>query len=215
MTLVPGALDLAMSTTEVTYAQWDACYREMGCHRYLSDDGFGRGDRPAGNMTWLDALEYTNWLSGKMGVNDPCITVRLPSAAEWQATALFTSNGPASWADAVADTQPVCWGCAPGDDGNEAMRVASEPANAAGLYDMVGNLWEWVSDSADGSGPECDLTAIRQSGQCSTGRVMGGSYAPRADALASIATGGTAPRTGNDRPWSSPTVGLRVACNVK
>jgi formylglycine-generating enzyme required for sulfatase activity len=215
MTLVPGALDLAMSTTEVTYAQWDACYREMGCHRYLSDDGFGRGDRPAGNMTWLDALEYTNWLSGKMGVNDPCVTVRLPTAAEWQATALFTTNGPATWADAVADTQPVCWGCAPGDDGNEAARVASEPANAAGLYDMVGNLWEWVSDSADGSAQECDLTAIRQFGQCSMGRVMGGSYATRSDALPTIATGGTAPRTGNDRPWSSPTIGLRVACNVK
>ena len=72
-----------------------------------------------------------------------------------------------------------------------------------------------VADSADGSSAECDLTAIRQSGQCSMGRVMGGSYATRSDALASIAAGGPAPRTGSDHPWSSPTVGLRVACNVK
>jgi formylglycine-generating enzyme required for sulfatase activity len=80
---------------------------------------------------------------------------------------------------------------------------------------MVGNVWEWVADGADPAAPECDLTAIRQSGQCSPGRVMGGSYATRADALPTIAAGGTAPRTGNDRPWSSPTIGLRVACDVK
>jgi len=215
MTIVSSSPHLALSTTEITYAQWDACYREMGCHRYLSDDGFGRGDRPAGNVTWLDALEYVTWLSGKMGVDDPCITVRLPTAAEWQAAALYSTNGPVTWAEAVADTQPVCWGCGPGDDGNAATRVASEPANASGLYDMVGNLWEWVADGADSSAPECDLTAIRQSGQCAMGRVMGGSYATRAAALPTIAAGGPAPRTGNDRPWSSPTVGLRVACNVK
>jgi len=212
MVAVPDAVSLALSSTEITYAQWDACYREMGCHRYLSDDNLGRGDRPAANMTWLDALEYVTWLGSKTGPDDPCTTYRLPTAAEWRAAALYTTSGQATWATTVADTQPICWGCASGQDGAAAMRVASQPANPAGLYDMVGNLWEWVADGADPAAPACDLSAVRQSGQCTPGRVMGGSFATEARVLPTIADGGTAPRTGNDRSWSSPTIGLRVAC---
>lgn len=215
MVAIPDAQGLALSSTEITYAQWDACYREMGCHRYLGDDNLGRGDRPAANMTWLDALEYVTWLGSKTGADDPCASYRLPNAAEWIGAALYTTAGAATWPSAVADTQPVCWGCGPGEDGVSSRRVASQPANAAGLYDMVGNLWEWVADGADPAAPACDLTAIRRSGQCPPGRVMGGSFATEARALASIAAGGTAPRTGNDRPWSSPTIGLRVACNLR
>ncbi|MEO8756260.1 MAG: SUMF1/EgtB/PvdO family nonheme iron enzyme [Devosia sp.] len=215
MVKLPGDPALALASTEITYGQWDACYRQMGCHRYLADDGFGRGDRPASNMTWLDALEYVTWLSSKSSVDQPCPDYRLPTADEWISAATYGTAGPVTWASAVADGQPVCWGCGAGEDGNAAMRAASQPANAAGLYDMVGNLWEWAADGADSAAPTCNLTAIRQAGQCGPGRVMGGSFATRADALASIETGGTAPRTGNDRPWSSPTIGLRVACDVK
>ncbi|MDO8358556.1 MAG: SUMF1/EgtB/PvdO family nonheme iron enzyme, partial [Devosia sp.] len=171
----------------------------------------GVGDRPAGNVTWLDALEYVTWLGTKPDKDQPCLDYRLPTTAEWKSAALYGTAGPVTWAEAVADTSPVCWGCGAGEDGTAAVRTASLPANAAGLYDMVGNLWEWVDDAGAAA---CDLTAIRQSGQCAPGRVMGGSFATRADALASIGDGGLAPRTGNDRPWSSPTIGMRVACEV-
>ena len=213
MLKLPDAPALALSSTEITYAQWDACYREMGCHRYLSDDGFGRGDRPAGNMTWLDALEYTTWLGSKAAAGQPCAEYRLPTIDEWQAAALYSTAGSATWAETVADGQNVCWGCGAGEDGSSAIRTASQPANAAGLYDMVGNLWEWVADASEA--PACDLTAIRRAGQCAPGRVMGGSYATGVAALPSIGAGGLVPRSGNDHPWSSPTVGLRVACDVR
>ena len=204
MVKLPGDPALALASTELTYAQWDACYREMGCHRYLGDDGLGRGDRPAANMSWLDALEYVTWLSGKASPGQLCLDYRLPAAGEWTAAATYGTAGPVTWASAVADGQPVCWGCAPGEDGNAAMHAASQPADAAGLYDVVGNLWEWVADSADPTTPACDLRAIRQHGQCTPGRVMGGSFATRADALAGIAAGGAAPRTGNDRHGPPP-----------
>jgi hypothetical protein len=50
---------------------------------------------------------------------------------------------------------------------------------------------------------------------CEAGKVMGGSYATRVDALAAAAPdGGAVPRTGNFGGWSSPTIGFRVACDV-
>ena len=216
MVRLPGEdSTLALSRTEITYAQWDACRRELACDRYLPDNGLGRGDRPAANLTWLDALQLVSWINSKLGPDAPCITYRIPSEAEWNSAALYSTAGLVGWREAVAGVAPICWGCGLGDDGVAAARTASQPANAAGLYDMIGNLWEWVADGADPAAPACDLTAIRHTGRCADGRVMGGSYATRADALPTIGDGGVAPRTGNDLPWSSPTIGVRLACTVK
>jgi formylglycine-generating enzyme required for sulfatase activity len=211
MVEVPGTeAHYALSSTEITYAQWDACFRESICRRYIPDDGLGRGDRPVGGVTWLDALQYTTWLSTKADGNEPCDEYRLPTTQEWQSAALYSTHGTVTWETAVADTSPICWGCSAGQDGNAAVRTASSPANPAGLYDMVGNLWEWV-DSDEGA---CTPEAVDNK-SCAPGLVMGGSYATRVDALPAIADGGAAPRTGNAQPWSSPTIGFRVACEVK
>jgi hypothetical protein len=55
---VPWAIGqrYSLSATEVTYVQWDACFRDNICRRYVPDDGQGRGDRPVAGVTWLDAL---------------------------------------------------------------------------------------------------------------------------------------------------------------
>ena len=211
MVEVPGTADhYALSSTEITYAQWDACFRESICRRYIPDDGLGRGDRPVGGVTWLDVLQYTTWLSTKPEGEQPCDEYRLPTTEEWEAAALYSTHGTVTWETAVADTSPVCWGCSAGEDGTSALRTASSPANPAGLYDMVGNLWEWV-DSDEGA---CTPEAVDNK-SCAPGLVMGGSFATRVDALPAIAEGGAAPRTGNAQPWSSPTIGFRVACEVK
>ena len=212
MVEIPGTgTHYALSSTEITYAQWDACFRESICGRYIPDDGLGRGDRPVGGVTWLDALEYTTWLSGKAEAGEPCDEYRLPTPEEWKAAAQYSTHGPVPWTAVVADTSPVCWGCGAGQDGQAALRTASAPANAAGLYDMVGNLWEWV----DGDNGACTPEQV-DNRACSPGLVMGGSYATRVDALPLIETGGAAPRTGNrGAAWSSPTIGFRVACDLE
>jgi len=210
MVEVPGTTaSFALSSTEITYAQWDACFRDSICRRYVPDDGFGRGDRPVGGITWLDALQYTTWLGTRAKADQPCTEYRLPTTEEWRAAALYSSHGELAWQTAVADAAAVCWGCGPGQDGTAAFRTASAPANPAGLYDMVGNLWEWV-DSDNGA---CTPEAV-ENRQCSDGRVMGGSFATAAGALEAIGEGGSAPRTASAEAWTSPTIGLRVACTL-
>ncbi|MEQ1899474.1 MAG: SUMF1/EgtB/PvdO family nonheme iron enzyme [Devosia sp.] len=235
MTRLPG-LDakMALARTEVTYAEWDACFREMGCRRYLPDNGMGRGDRPAANMTWLDAADYVAWLNETPRVSEICEDYRLPSAREWLGAATFSTAGPTTWKSAVADSEPVCLGCGPGMDGASASRTGSNPPNDAGLYDMVGNLWEWVADDAAtmlSGNPEgvdrnasvtpaalleadaCNVDAMSVTDRCGDGVVMGGSYATNAGALP-LRAWGPLPRTGLRYSYSLPTVGLRVACTM-
>ena len=75
---------LALGRTEVTFAEWDACYREFS-FRYLRDDGQGRGNRAAGGVTWADALDFVEWMNTRRGGR--CERYRLPALDEWQAAA--------------------------------------------------------------------------------------------------------------------------------
>ncbi|MEQ1771502.1 MAG: SUMF1/EgtB/PvdO family nonheme iron enzyme [Devosia sp.] len=234
MTRLPGLEgDIAFSRTEITYAEWDACYRAMGCTRYLPDDGLGRGDRPAGNVTWYDASEYVDWLNAadRNRTRKVCEAYRLPQAREWLAAATYSKAGPATWEAAIADSEPVCLNCGSGMDGAAAQRTGYTPPSDAGLYDMIGNLWEWVSDDAstmDANVPEgidravpaaatpgdtCDYDSLGPTDRCSDGVVMGGSYATEGSTLP-LSAWGAMPRTGDRRPYSLPTVGLRMACTT-
>ncbi|MCY4496371.1 MAG: formylglycine-generating enzyme family protein [Rhodospirillaceae bacterium] len=58
----------AVGKYEVTFAEWDTCAAAGGCGGYRPDDrGWGRGDRPAINVSWNDAKAYVGWLSEKTG----------------------------------------------------------------------------------------------------------------------------------------------------
>jgi hypothetical protein len=204
MVKMPGE-KIALGRTEVTFAEWDACYREFGCRRFLQDDGDGRGDLPAAGMTWQDALEFSLWLDGKK--KDLCKSYRLPTKAEW----LSAASAGADEVGVVAEEgRATCSGCGAGRDEGRALPVATLPADALGMHDISGNLWEWVDN---GSG--CGFAELREKGACdSDGTVMGGSFATSATSL-SRDLEGHVPRTSDEWPWSWPTVGLRVACDME
>lgn len=229
MTPLPGAMsDIAMAITETTYADWDECFRQLICQRYIPDDGAGRGDRPVGGVTWQDAYQFVTWLNQVRRDDPECDKYVLPTAEQWQFAARYDTKGEVSWPTAVAMREPVCWGCGPDQSGLTARRTATTPANPAGLYDMVGNLWEWVSSDAPVGGssntwPEiaqpflndlCATAEMDRTHQCGMGVVMGGSFATSADKLEQ-SLWGRLPRTDNLDPWSLPTVGFRVACELK
>ena len=61
----------AIGVREVTFEEWDMCVTENGCKFRPADRGWGRGNRPVINVSWLDAKEFVSWLSQKTGAELP------------------------------------------------------------------------------------------------------------------------------------------------
>lgn len=144
---------LAISTHEVTFAEWDACLAAGGCNAYTpADKGWGRGARPAIMISWNDAQAYLKWLSGKTGK-----TYRLPTEAEWEYAARGGTTT-AYWWGAKYESGRVT--------GGKTAEVGSHAANAFGLFDVTGNVAEWVEDCYVNSfkAAPTDGSAVKQSG---------------------------------------------------
>ena len=157
---------------EVTFAQWDACVADGGCGGYTPDDeGWGRGKRPVIHVSWSDAQAFIDWLNGKTGGG-----YRLPSEAEWEYAVRAGSTTKYGWGDEIGSNRANCDGCGSRWDGERTAPVGSFPANAWGLHDMHGNVWEWVADCWNGSyrGAPTDGSAW-MSGDCGQRVVRGGS----------------------------------------
>jgi formylglycine-generating enzyme required for sulfatase activity len=160
----------AIGRNEITYEQWDACVAEGGCGGWRPDDhGRGRTNLPVSDVSWTDARAYLDWLSGKSGH-----AYRLPSEAEWEYAARAGSTADYWWGDAAGTGHANCRGC--GGDGR-ASPVGSYAPNGFGLYDVAGNIAEWVEDCWNDTyaGAPRD-GAAKETGFCKQRVVRGGSF---------------------------------------
>ena len=128
-----------MDKYEVTFDEWDACVAGGGCTQKPGDEGWGRGRRPVINVSWDDAKQYVTWLSGKTGK-----PYRLPSEAEWEYAARAGTQTAWSFGDDEEALGDYAW--FGGNAGDETHLVGTKWPNPWGLYDMYGNVWEWVQD---------------------------------------------------------------------
>ncbi len=141
------ARPFAAGRFEVTFAELDACVAGGGCNSIPFDQGWGRGKRPVINVSWDDAKEYVAWLSRKTGA-----TYRLLTEAEWEyaaragTTRLFSTGPTITAAQANFDGNVTYGGSAKGQYRQRTIDVGSFKPNAFGLYDMHGNVSEWVED---------------------------------------------------------------------
>ncbi|NND67869.1 MAG: formylglycine-generating enzyme family protein, partial [Halioglobus sp.] len=138
---------IAMMKYEVTFADFDRYVNATG-EPAPNDAGWGRGRNPVIDVNWEDAWAYADWLSAQTGA-----TYRLPSEAEWEYAARAGTESIYSWGNDIErgranyGSDKCCQGKAAGADRwLHTAPVGSFGANAWGLHDMSGNVWEWVQD---------------------------------------------------------------------
>ncbi|MCC6160435.1 MAG: SUMF1/EgtB/PvdO family nonheme iron enzyme [Deltaproteobacteria bacterium] len=117
---------------EVTNARYDACVAAGVCARtpMRDDPRFAGPDQPVVGVRWSDANDYCAWRGA-----------RLPTEAEWE----YAARAQTRWYR-EAGLEAVAWYKEITDRPRD---VGGKPANPWGLFDVLGNAWEWTSDSYD------------------------------------------------------------------
>jgi formylglycine-generating enzyme required for sulfatase activity len=161
------ARSFAVSKFDVTFAEWDSCVAVGGC-RPTDDGGYGRDTNPVVFVSWDEAQQYAVWLSRMTGR-----PYRLLTEAEWEYAARAGTTTAYWWGDEIGKGNANCLGCGSEWDARQPAPVGSFKPNAFGLYDMHGNVWQWVQDCyhtsyvgapTDGSawiGEECSRHVVR------------------------------------------------------
>jgi formylglycine-generating enzyme required for sulfatase activity len=157
----------AIGKYAVTVDQWNACVAANACPKLSSENGPDK-NVPARDLSWDDVQQYIKWLGKVTGK-----PYRLPTEAEWEYAARGGTATPYWWGQQMRKGNTNCKGC--GDPWHEERpeNVGTFAANPYGLYDMGGNVWQWVSDCwhssykdapADGHAWDangCDMRVIR------------------------------------------------------
>jgi formylglycine-generating enzyme required for sulfatase activity len=105
-----------------------------------SDQGWGRGKRTVINVSWDDAKTYAGWLSKQTGQ-----LYRLPSESEWEYAARRGAKQQI-WTGTSDEPQLEDYGVFYKNSKDHTVEVGSKQTNELKLYDLSGNVWEWVKD---------------------------------------------------------------------
>jgi formylglycine-generating enzyme required for sulfatase activity/energy-coupling factor transporter ATP-binding protein EcfA2 len=142
--LVTIARPFAIGKFEVTFDEFDTCAELGGGCTKPYDYGWGRGSRPVVSVSWDGAQKYLSWLSRETGKQ-----YRLLSESEYEYAARGGKQTAYPWGDTVeldGKAMANCSDCTSLWDDRQTAPVGQFAANSFGLYDMVGNVWEWVQD---------------------------------------------------------------------
>jgi formylglycine-generating enzyme required for sulfatase activity len=160
---------------------------EERADRSWRDPGFPQtGSQPSVCLNWNDASAYVAWLAKKTGK-----PYRLLSESEYEYATRSGRTTAYPWGNAIGKNNANCDGCGSQWDGKQTAPVGSFAANGFGLYDMVGNVWEWTQDCyhESYSGAPADGSAWIN-GTCGTSVQRGGSWFNDPRSLRSAGRGG-------------------------
>jgi formylglycine-generating enzyme required for sulfatase activity len=185
----------AVGRFAVTFEEWDAALRHGGVKHNPGDQGWGRGRRPVINVSWEDAVVYVGWLTQETGKS-----YRLLSEAEWEYCCRAGTATQYSFGDKIDKRQAQL-------SEQRTAEVGGFPANAWGLHDMHGNVWEWCADNwhNDYTGSPPSDGSVWKGGDASSRVLRGGSWNDDPQLLRSAYRGGLQP------DYRLDGVGFRVA----
>ncbi len=126
-----------------TINEKEHCYisGDIGHYRIMP----GYEDHPVACISWHGATEFTEWVSKQTGYN-----YRLPTEAEWEYAAR-SGGRQEKWSGTSHESKLDEYAWYTDNSGDKTHPVGQRKPNAFGLYDMSGNIWEWVQDWHEGS----------------------------------------------------------------
>ncbi|MDV6342381.1 SUMF1/EgtB/PvdO family nonheme iron enzyme [Nitrosomonas sp. Is24] len=171
------AQPFALGVAVVTFVEYDRFCEATG--RRPRDYDWGRGNRPVIDISWRDAQAYCAWISEQS--NQP---YRLPSEAEWEYACRAETQTPFHTGETI-NSQQANFNRKHG----RTLPVRSFASNAFGLYDMHGNVWEWVQDcwhdNYHNAPDDGSAWLEKDGGECNLRVVRGGSWLSKAQNLRS------------------------------
>ena len=197
------AKPFAVGRFAVTFDEWDACVSAGGCNGYSpSDEKWGRGRRPVVNVSFEDASAYASWLCKQTGR-----TYRLLSESEREYATRAGTTTAYYFGDGTAKLDSFGWYNANSD--GKTHPVGEKSPNAFGLYDLHGNVWDWIEDCFNASyvGAPADGSPWI-AGDCNVRINRGGSWYAASEGLRSARRGRTASGTRTNN------FGFRVASPI-
>ncbi|WP_005223260.1 formylglycine-generating enzyme family protein [Marichromatium purpuratum] len=191
----------------VTFAEYDRFCEATGREK-PEDQGWGREERPAINVSWEDAQAYCDWLSQETGES-----YRLATEAEWEYACRAGTETPWCCGDDEAQLGDYAW--YDENAGGQTYPVGQKQPNAWHLYDMHGNVWEWCRDWYSDSYHEQLLNELEQH-SASARNLSSGSKSPLSSAREFASENPGGPESGSYRvirggSWNGDAVDCRSA----
>ena len=137
----------AVGRFAITFDEWDAARTAGGVAHTPEDEDWGRGVQPVIDVSWFDAVEYCRWLTEATGKE-----YRLLTEAEWEYVCRAGTTTAFWWGNEIAAEQAnydgnFTYGSGrTGEYRQRTLPVESFAPNPWGLFQVHGNVWEWVAD---------------------------------------------------------------------
>jgi formylglycine-generating enzyme required for sulfatase activity len=185
----------AVGKYAVTFDDWDACARVGECSP-TPRNIYGHNQQPVVYVSWEEAQKYVLWFSMMTGK-----TYRLLSESEWEYIARAGTSTEYYWGNDIGINNANCKDCKTQFSGKETAPVNSFAANPFGLYNMLGNVWQWTEDCYH----DYEEKPMEGSTSCDNRVVRGGAFDLSSSTLRSAHRGLAGPE------FRNLDIGFRVA----